>query len=79
MRRYMIFTYPDYYPSGAMGDLFCSIDDKDEALEFAARLKAGAVRKDKYYSTENVEVHDRDAEDDVTEIWYNGIIATYKP
>jgi hypothetical protein len=30
MKRYLVFTYQTYYPSGGMEDFLCSIDSLDE-------------------------------------------------
>ena len=38
MKRYLIFAYPCYYPSGGMCDLHSQFDNKDEALTRAKEL-----------------------------------------
>lgn len=47
-KRYLVFTYDDFYPSGGMTDLKESFDDIDEALEF--------IKNQKYV---NAELYDR--------------------
>lgn len=32
MKRFLLFTYDDYYPSGARGDLYGDFDSLEEAI-----------------------------------------------
>jgi len=34
-KRYLVFKYDNYYPSGGMNDLVASFDDEQEAIAFA--------------------------------------------
>ena len=54
MKRYMIFAYPDYYPSGGMHDFYISMDDREEAEKLCRSLMKGKYK--------NAHVADRDSE-----------------
>ena len=49
MKRYMVFAYPDYYPSGGLSDMVSSHDDITEA-----KLAA-----DEEYDNDNVYIWDQ--------------------
>lgn len=38
MKRFIIFSYPEYYPSGGSGDIKSIHETEDEAIEEFARL-----------------------------------------
>ena len=40
MKRYLVFSYPQFYPNGGWGDLADSFDTPEEAAVFARRQGA---------------------------------------
>lgn len=56
MKRFMLFSYEDYYPGGGMNDLVDSFDTLDEITQWAKTVK----KKDelRYTCTDNVEIYD---------------------
>jgi len=41
-KKYLVFSYPDYYPSGGWSDLLCKVDTLEEAY-------AEIIKTDHYY------------------------------
>jgi hypothetical protein len=37
MKRFMLFSFPEYYPSGGIGDVLKDFDSLEEAKEFLER------------------------------------------
>ena len=54
MRRYLVFIYPQYYPSGGANDLKAEFDEKEEAIEF---LKHAIKNNDHYWAFGHVYDH----------------------
>lgn len=52
MKRYAVFAYTQYYPSGGINDFKKSFDNRDDAQAFAAELADGP------YANETVELID---------------------
>ena len=40
MKRYLVFSYPQFYPNGGWGDLAGRFDNTEEAIVFARRQGA---------------------------------------
>lgn len=55
MKRYAVFAWDDYYPSGGMGNFVKSFNDQHDAFVYAEQLKE---RQDAWIFKENVEIFD---------------------
>jgi hypothetical protein len=40
-KRFLVFSYDDYYPNGGLSDVIKSFDDADEAVEYAKSDERG--------------------------------------
>lgn len=48
MKRFIIFGFYDYYPSGGMSDAFAAADTLDDAVAYITEHKQSPFPKDMY-------------------------------
>lgn len=46
MKRYLVFAYPAYYPSGGWGDFKAAFDTAEEAITFASNITSASGGKE---------------------------------
>ena len=63
-KRFAVFAYLDYYPSGGIYDIEASFDIEAEAIAFAEGRPMGGV-----YGVDNVYIFDFDARKIVWDSW----------
>lgn len=56
MKRYAVFAWNQYYPSGGMGNFKESFDDQHDAYVYAKQLE----ESDNYFCYDYVEIFDMD-------------------
>lgn len=49
MKRFLLFEFPEFYPSGGLSDVTAEFDSKEEAMEYVKKRNAGYAFSDSAY------------------------------